>query len=194
MSRHPEPPDDDDLPPPPPVKKKPRAERVAVAADDDDDPEPPRKAAPAPDAEKPLSEQSEKRLLKKLVLYTEEFQMLAGDASQAAMLRRVELTRLMRAVQQVRDQREPLVEIQVPRSATGEPFTLGPNVYYPGHHVVRSSIASYLLWLIGENQRIEMNRLKSNGRTIDLGTIGSRARMARISRDDGSESWGGRGE
>jgi hypothetical protein len=188
MSRHPEPPDDDDLPPPPKVKK-PRVERVEVAAPDDDPP----KAAKPNGEEKPLSEQSDRKLLKKLLLYTEEFQMLAGDSSQAAVMRRVELTRLMRAVQQVRDAREELVEIQVPRSVTGEPFVLGPNVFPPGTHIVRSSIAQYLLWMISENQRVEMNRLKSNGRTIDLGTIGSRARRARIARDDGTDTWGGRG-
>ena len=192
MARRPDPPDDDDLPPPK-VRRIPRSDDRPTAASPPDDDPPPVAAERATGEEKPLSEQSEKKLLKKLMLYTEEFHMLAGDPSQAAVIRRVELTRLMRAVQTVRDAREELVEVQVPRSVTGEPFVLGPAVFPPGLHVVRASIARYLLWLIGENQRIEMNRLKSNGRTIDLGTIGSRARMARIARDDGTDAWTGHG-
>jgi hypothetical protein len=141
-----------------------------------------------------LSDLSDKQLLKKQMRYTEEFQMLGPDQSTAAMNRRVELTRLLRAVQDVRDAREELVEIRVPRSVTGEPFVVGPKEFPPGFYTVRASVAQYLLWMIAENQRIEMNRLKSNGREIDLGSIGGRARMAeRISRDDGSDDWVGRG-
>lgn len=141
-----------------------------------------------------LSDLSDKGLLKKLFRYTEEFQMLGPDQSTAAMNRRVELTRLMRAVQDVRDAREELVEIRVPRSVTGEPFKVGPKEFPPGFYTVRASVAQYLLWMIAENQRIEMNRLKSNGREIDLGSIGGRARMAeRIARDDGHDDWTGRG-
>jgi len=181
--------DDDDAPPPPP-KKAPKRPPVEV------------EAAPTPsepddgpaDGPKPLTELSDKGLLKRMLRYREEFMMLAGDASQAAMTRRIELTRLMRAIQDVRDAREPLIEVTVPRSVTGEPFVLGPRSFHPGTHIVRSSIAQYLLWMISENQRVELNRLKSNGRTIDLGVIGNRARLARIARDDGSDDYGGRGQ
>lgn len=191
MARRPEPPDDDDIPPPP---KRTAGKRRAAAVEDDSDtttePEPEREE---PKREKLLSELSDKGLLKRMARHAEEFQMLAGDPSQAAVLRRVELTRAMRAVQDVRDAREPIVEVTVPRSVTGEPFTLGPKQFYPGVHHVRASIAQYLLWMIGENQRIELNRLKQNGRTIDLGLIGTRARMAAISRDAGDADYQGRG-
>jgi hypothetical protein len=50
---------------------------------------------------------------------------------------------------------------------------------------VRKSVAEYLLWLIGENQRIELQRTQSKNRNLNLGHIGERARMARIARDDG---------
>jgi len=139
-------------------------------------------------AEPALSDLPDRQLRKKLRLYSEEYQILAPDQSQAAMNRRVELTRLLRATQDVLDAREPLVEVTVPASVTGEPFVIGPKTFPPGTYTVRSSIAQYLLWMIHENQRVELNRLKSNGRTIDLGTIGSRARMARIARDDGTEA------
>ena len=140
-----------------------------------------------------LSDLSDKALRKKLVRYTEEFQIIASDQSQAALTRRVELVRLMRGVQDVVDAREPIVEVTVPRSVTGEPFVIGPAIFPPGLHRVRASVAQYLLWLIGENQRIEMMRMQQNGRDIDLGTIGSRARMATIARTSGEDEWSGRG-
>ena len=140
-----------------------------------------------------MSELSDKGLLKRMLRHAEEFQMLAGDPSPAAVTRRVELTRAMKAIQQVRDAREPIIEVVVPRSVTGEPYILGPNTYFPGTHYVRASIAQYLLWLIDKNRQVELDRLKSNGRLIDLGTIGGRARLAKIARDDGSDDWTGRG-
>lgn len=154
-------------------------ESLAMALPDDDEPA--------------LSDLSDPKVKAKLLMYTEEFQLLVSDQSTAAMNRRLALTRLMRGCQDVMDAREPIVEVTVPRSATGEPFQIGPAVFNPGTHRVRSSVAHYLLWLISENQRIELNRLKSNGRNIDLGTIGSRARMATIARSDGDDDWTGRG-
>lgn len=197
MARRPEPPDDDDIPPPPKKRRddvKPVKRRAAAVAEDE---EPSEEPAPEPEEEpkreKLLSELSDKGLLKRMARHAEEFQLLAGDPSQAAVLRRVELTRMMRAVQDVKDAREPIVEVTVPRSVTGEPFTLGPKQFHPGVYHVRASVAQYLLWMIGENQRIELNRLKQNGRTIDLGLIGTRARMATIARDTGDSDYQGRG-
>lgn len=148
---------------------------------------------PQEEEETRLSDLSDKALKKKMRDYTEEYQLLAPDQSNAAMNRRVQLTRLLRGTQDVIDAREPIVEVQVPASVTGEPFQIGPATFNPGLHRVRASVAQYLLWLIGENQRIELNRLKSNGRTIDLGSIGSRARMAAITRDSGDDDYTGRG-
>lgn len=163
----------------------------------DEEPTPPREAKSSGDGEEskeeaprkdpPLSEQSDKALRKKLRLYTEEFHMVAAEEGTAAMTRRVELRRLMRGVQDVLDAREPIVEVQVPASVTGEPFQLGEKIFPPGLHHVRASIAHYLLWLIDKNRQVEIDRLKSNGRTIDLGTIGSKARMATIARDEGGD-------
>jgi len=158
----------------------------------------PRPSAPPPDparaATTPYAEMSDGRLRKKLRLYTEEWGMLGNDSSQAALTRRVELARLMRQVQDVLDLREPLVEVQVPASVTGEPFIIGPAQFNPGFHRVRRSVAEYLLWMIAENQRIELQRLQSKNRNINLGLIGERARMARIARDDGGgDDYTGRG-
>jgi hypothetical protein len=106
----------------------------------------------------------------------------------------VELARLMRQIQDVLDLREPFVEVQVPPSVTGEPFIVGPKQFPPGFYRIRRSVAEYLLWMISENQRIEMQRTKAINRNINLGTIGERARMARIARDDGTvDDYTGRG-
>lgn len=191
MARRPDPPDDDDAPPP--RKKVTRSEDRSEAAASSNGDAALQESEEAPAGPKPLTELSDKALVRKLARYSEEFQLLSGDPSQAAVIRRVELTRLMRAVQDVRMAREPIIEITVPRSVTGEPFTLGPVKYWPGVHRVPASTASYLLWMISENQRVELNRLKSNGRTIDLGVVGQRARLARIARDDGADDYGGRG-
>jgi hypothetical protein len=173
-----------------PTQSKPRREEERPPNGHD----PVEHADPSSDEKAGFSEFSDKQLLKKQLRYTEEFQMLGPDASTAAMNRRVELTRLLRAIQDVRDAREELVEIRVPRSVTGEPFQVGPKQFPPGLYTVRASVAQYLLWMIAENQRIEMNRLKSNGREIDLGSIGGRARMAStVMRDDGQDDWTGRG-
>jgi hypothetical protein len=157
----------------------------------------PRPSAPLPDPERaassPYAEMSDKKLRRKLKDYTEEWGMLAPDASQAALTRRVELARLMRQVQDVLDLREPLVEVQVPASVTGEPFIIGPAQFHPGFHRIRKSVAEYLLWMIAENQRIELQRTVAKNRNLNLGHIGERARLARISRDDGGDDYAGRG-
>ena|SRR5262245_10755341 len=157
----------------------------------------PRPSAPPPNPERaastPYAEMSDKKLQTKLRLYTEEWQMLAPDQSQAALTRRVELARLMRQVRDVLDLREPLVEVHVPTSVTGEPFIVGPASFYPGFHRIRKSVAEYLLWMIAENQRIELQRTHSTKRNLNLGLIGERARLARISRDDGGDDYTGRG-
>lgn len=156
----------------------------------------PRPSAPAPDPERaassPYAEMSDKKLKRKLHDYTEEWSLIATDTSQAGLNRRVELARLMRQVADVLALREPLVEVHVPASVTGEPFTVGPTQFYPGFHRVHKSVAEYLLWMIAENQRIELQRTQSKNRNINLGLIGERARLARISRDDGGDDYTGR--
>lgn len=150
--------------------------------------------SPARASASPYAEMKGGQLRRKLREYTEEWSMLSVDQSQAALSRRVELARLMRQIQDVLDLREPLVEVQVPASVTGEPFIIGPAQFNPGMHRVRRSVASYLLWMISENQRIELQRTQSKNRNINLGMIGERARMARIARDDGrDDDYTGRG-
>jgi flagellar biosynthesis GTPase FlhF len=175
------------------ARKYAMAQRTKKPEDDHPDDEP--DEAEEEEEEKPVAEKAapklsdldDRALLKKLQAYTEEFQIIASDQSQAAMTRRVQLVRLMRGVQDVRDAREPIIEVTVPRTVGGEPFQLGPRAFHPGVHRVRASIAQYLLWLISENQRLELALM--NGREIDFGSPGSRARMAAIARDDGVDDY-----
>jgi hypothetical protein len=120
---------------------------------------------------------STRKLRKKLAEYTEEYQFLAPDISHAAVARRIELWRLQRVCQDLLDAREEIVEVKVPRSPMGHPYVVGPRSFEPGVYRLRASIASYLLWLIGESQRVEMQRLQMSSRAIDLGTVGERAKQ-----------------
>lgn len=123
------------------------------------------------------AELGNKKLKKKLAVYTEEYHFLSNDTSPAALNRKVVLSRIMRVLQDLLDAREPIVEVTVPQSPTGHPYVVGPAIFHPGVYKVRGGVASYLLWMIGESQRVELQRLQQNGRTVDLGTIGDRARQ-----------------
>lgn len=155
---------------PPPKKKKPKVSSLETSPD-----------TPAPEFdEDDLSTAAalgSKKLRKKLATYTEEYHFLSNDPSQAALARKVTLARIMRVLQDLLDAREAIVEVTVPTSPTGHPYVVGPTTYYPGTYRVRGGIASYLLWMIAESQRVELQRLQQNGRTVDLGTIGDRAKQ-----------------
>lgn len=120
---------------------------------------------------------STKKLRRKLAAYTEEYQFLSSDTSPAAIGRRVTLYRLQRVLQDLLDAREEIVQVTVPRSPMGHPYVVGPSKFEPGVYKVRAGVASYLLWLIGESQRVELARLQQNSKNIDLGTIGDRAKQ-----------------
>jgi hypothetical protein len=118
-----------------------------------------------------------KKLKKKLAVYTEEYHFLSSDASAAGLNRKVVLSRIMRVLQDLVDAREEVVEVTVPSSPTGHPYVVGPLTFNPGVYKIRGGIAGYLLWMIGSSQQVELQRLQQNGRTVDLGTIGDRAKQ-----------------
>lgn len=118
-----------------------------------------------------------KKLRKKLAIYTEEYHFLASDSSSAGLARKVTLARILRTLQDLLDAREAILEVTVPQSPTGHHYVVGPIVFNPGTYKVRAGVASYLLWMIGESQRVELQRLQQNGRTVDLGTIGDRVKQ-----------------
>jgi hypothetical protein len=109
-----------------------------------------------------------------------EYKSLSSEANAgntAALARRSEISRDLRALSETLHLREPDVAVTVPRSASGHPFRIGGEVFYPGVRTVKRSVAQYLLWLIDVNRQNELNRLRSNGTEVDLGTIGDKARM-----------------
>jgi hypothetical protein len=124
---------------------------------------------------------SRKKLQAKLRELNEEYRLLGSEASagnSAALNRRSELARELRALSETLYLREPDVDVDVPRSATGHPFRLGDLEFRPGRHKVKASTAQYLLWLIYKNREDELNRLRQNGETVDLGAIGEKASMS----------------
>lgn len=124
---------------------------------------------------------SKKQLREQLAELTEEFRFLSTEASSgnsAALQRRSELAKQLRAISETLYLREPDVEVQVPRSVTGHPFRIGEHDFLPGRHVVKASTAQMLLWMIYKNREDELNRLRQNGETVDLGAIGDKAHMS----------------
>ena len=126
-------------------------------------------------------EPSKKAMRAKLSELNEEYRVLGPEANagnSAALNRRSEIARELRALSETLYLREPDVDVQVPRSATGHPFRLGDKEFPPGRHTVKASTAQYLLWLIYKNREDELNRLRQNGETVDLGAIGEKASMS----------------
>lgn len=71
---------------------------------------------------------------------------------------------------------ECLVEMDVPPAITGEPFRIN-DVTYSGHVVVPTCVASTLLYMIDQNRKVDLERMRESGRTIDLGNIIQRMRV-----------------
>lgn len=117
----------------------------------------------------------------KLRELNEEYRLLAPEANagnSAALARRHEISKELRAISSTLFLTEEDVTIDVPRSATGHPFRLGEREFRPGRHTMKASQGQYLLWLIHKNREDELNRLRQNGETVDLGAIGQKAAMA----------------
>lgn len=139
-----------------------------------------KKSETAPEAteSKPLSR---RKLQRRLAEVTEEYRMIgpeAGQGNSAALNRRSELSREMRSLSDQLHQAEEDVEIQVPRSTTGHPFRINDKEYRPGRHTVKATVAQVLLEMIDKNRESELNRLRQNGETVDLGAIGDKASMS----------------
>lgn len=126
-------------------------------------------------------EPSKKQLQRKLAELNEEYRMIAAESNagnSAALQRRSEIAKELRAISTTLYLREPDVDVQVPRSVTGHPFRIGDTDFHPGRHTVKASTAQMLLWMIYKNREDELNRLRQNGETVDLGAIGDKAQMS----------------
>lgn len=124
---------------------------------------------------------SRKKLQRRLAEVTEEYRMIGPEANagnSAALNRRSELSREMRSLSDQLHLGEEDVEVQVPRSTTGHPFRINDREFRPGRHNVKASVAQVLLEMIDKNRESELNRLRQNGETVDLGAIGDKASMS----------------
>lgn len=126
-------------------------------------------------------EPSRKQLQRKLAELNEEYRMIATESNagnSAALARRSEIAKELRAISTTLYLREPDVEVQVPRSVTGHPFRISDMDFPPGRHTVKASTAQVLMEMIDKNRENELNRLRQNGQTVDLGAIGDKATMS----------------
>jgi hypothetical protein len=107
-----------------------------------------------------------------------EYRELGSEANAgngAALQRRSEISKELRALSETLHLREPDVEVQVPRSSTGHVFRVGDREFPPGRYIVKASVAQVLLEMIDRNRETELNRLRQNGQEVDLGSIGDKA-------------------
>lgn len=131
------------------------------------------------DGEKPLSVRKAQREVEEL---NEEYRDLCGqEESTPTLTRKGEIRRRQRALTDHILAKSEHVTIDVPADSVNGFFTIGDRQYPPGRHTVPATVAQVLLHMISENRLREMDLIKQNGRTIDLGDVGERARMDTIS-------------
>jgi len=142
-------------------------------------PKPKRKAKQFSTPEgKPLSVTEARERVEEL---NEEYRWTAQEDNTAALNKKIELRRELRALTDYLASKEPLVDIQLPRTgAKGNIWRIGDQVYLAGQVRVPKSVAQVLLHMVDQNRHREMALLSQNGREINLGEIGQRARMAEI--------------
>lgn len=95
---------------------------------------------------------------------TEEYTSLRDDDSSAAKSRRVEIGRQLRAIAQAIDATCEMVEVVIAPDASKQfPFRIGPKEFWPGTHLVRSSVAETLSFMMDQHRRVETNRIIAGG-------------------------------
>ena len=101
----------------------------------------------------------------------------ARAGSHGAQSRQADVAKRLRELSAQLLEREPTIEIRVPRSTTGHPFRIGDAAFHPGTHRVKKTVAQHLTYMIDRDREAELNRLRSNGEQVDLGAIGDKARQ-----------------
>jgi hypothetical protein len=129
-------------------------------------------------------EEKEAQLRAELLDYTTEYADIQHEDSTSAGARRNELRRLLRKTQKALDAMEPIVEVKVPRSPTGQFYHIGTQTFAQGTYKVRKSVAQMLLWAIQSQADAEVRMMKQNNRFIDLSAAGDRARNLEIMADN----------
>lgn len=121
---------------------------------------------------------------RKIVELTTERADLRGDDSPTARSRLTEINGEIRRLSKRMFDLEEDVEIQIPRSVTGEPFRINDRAFSPGRYVVKSSVAQQLTYMIDQNREAELNRMRAKNREVFLGNIGEIAQhIQTIQRD-----------
>lgn len=69
-----------------------------------------------------------------------------------------------------------ILEIDMPLSAQGSPFSINDETYGPGLVRVCQCVGSQLLYLIEANRKVEQDRMREGGRTVFMGNIMDRVR------------------
>ena len=113
----------------------------------------------------------------------EEYRWTAQEDSQAALTRKIELRRELRALTDYLASKEPLVDITLPQpmgSKGRSIYRIGDQAYLSGTVRVPKSVAQVLLHMVDQSRRASLALMTQNGHEINLGEIGQRARMAEI--------------
>lgn len=135
----------------------------------------PKRDDDTPEGPKRSKEERRAELRSKLAALTEERADIRTDESSAGRSRLTEIQGEMRRLGKKLFDLEDDVQVQVPRSVTGEPFRINDQVFAPGSYTVKTSVAETLLYMIDQNRQAELNMVKNRGRKIHLGNIGELA-------------------
>jgi len=132
----------------------------------------------APKKAVPLTDRSDEKLQRHLVRLTTEYKALAAAPQTAAVVAELrEIGGELRTVQRVLESRQPKIEVQMHRTATGFNYRIGDTEYPPGPHIVSQGVAQMLLWMMDQDRQAEIRRMTQNGRTVNLGDVNSQARQ-----------------
>lgn len=106
-----------------------------------------------------------------------EYKYYERDASGAAAEKRIAIKqKLDRFAHEELHPDHEIVEVDMPVSAQGTPFSINDKTYGPGMVRVCQCVASELLYMIEANRKVEQDRMREGGRTVYMGNIMDRVR------------------
>lgn len=118
------------------------------------------------------------KLKKQVEMLREQYNDLALDESDAGQSKRAELkARLRRLTHDQIHPGEEQVRLNVPLAVTGEPFRINERPYV-GDMTVPACVAQTLLHMIDQNRKVDIDRMKEQGRTSLVGQIGNLAQRS----------------
>lgn len=134
--------------------------------------------SPPPSTSKPSTVAERIAKIKEMVSdLNDRYKDVQGDMSPEGLGIRARLTAQLRRLSH--DQIHPdedYVELDMPLSITGEPFRINEEVF-AGVVQVPGCVAGVLLSMVEQNRKVEMDRMREGGRTINLNSLTERARV-----------------